>query len=102
MSILTNLSGDGKTLTIKVIGKFQFPLASEFRRAYADYDKCENYVIDLKDSDYLDSSALGMIIALWEHADRRNDAISVVNTNKEILEILQSANFDQLVRLPQK
>ncbi len=38
MSVLTSMSDDGDILTIKVIGKFQFPLASEFRRAYTDID----------------------------------------------------------------
>ncbi len=100
MSILTNMSDDGNVLTIKIIGKFQFPLASEFRRTYTDIDEVQNYILDLRDSDYLDSSALGMIIALWEFVDRDKERIKIINANNEVTQILQSANFDQLVILP--
>ncbi len=100
MSVLTNMSDDGDFLTIKVIGKFQFPLASEFRRAYTDIDQVQNYILDLQDSDYLDSSALGMIIALWEFVERDKTRIKIINANNEVTQILQSANFDQLVTLP--
>ena len=100
MSILTNLSSSGDALTIKIIGKFQFPLASEFRRAYTDIDQVQEYTLDLKDSDYLDSSALGMIIALWEFVERNKNRIKIINANDEVIQILESANFDQLVTLP--
>lgn len=100
MSILTSISDDGNVLTIKIIGKFQFPLASEFRRAYTDTDQVQNYVLDLQDSEYLDSSALGMIIALWEFVERNKERIKIINANTEVTQILQSANFDQLVTLP--
>ncbi len=100
MSVLTSMSDDGDILTIKVIGKFQFPLASEFRRAYTDIDQVQNYILDLQDSEYLDSSALGMIIALWEFVERDKTRIKIINANSEVTQILQSANFDQLVTLP--
>ena len=99
MSILTSLSDDGNALTIKIFGKFQFPLASEFRHAYTDIEQVETYILDLKDSDYLDSSALGMIIALWEFVDRDKNRIKIINVNDEVTQILESANFDQLVTL---
>ncbi len=100
MSILTSTSDDGNVLTIKIIGKFQFPLASEFRRSYTDIAQVQEYVLDLKDSEYLDSSALGMIIALWEFVERNRERIKIINANDEVTHILESANFDQLVTLP--
>jgi anti-anti-sigma factor len=99
MSVLTHLSKDGSSLTIKIIGKFQFPLASAFRRAYTDIDQVQQYILDLDDSEYLDSSALGMIIALWEYVDRDKSRIQIINAGEKVLYILKSANFDQLVTL---
>ncbi|NOQ77973.1 MAG: STAS domain-containing protein [Gammaproteobacteria bacterium] len=99
MPILTDLSDSGSALTIKIIGKFQFPMASEFRRAYTNIDEVEKYSLDLQESDYLDSSALGMIIALWEFVERDKNRITVVNANEEVRTILKSANFDQLVNM---
>lgn len=99
MSILTDLSDSGSVLTIKIIGKFQFPMASEFRRAYTNVDQVTEYVLDLQESEYLDSSALGMIIALWEYVGRDKNQIKVINANKEVKKILKSANFDQLISI---
>ncbi|MCU7800973.1 MAG: STAS domain-containing protein [gamma proteobacterium symbiont of Lucinoma myriamae] len=99
MPILTHLSDSGSALTIKIIGKFQFPMASEYRRAYTNIDEVEKYSLDLQESDYLDSSALGMIIALWEFVERDKNRITVVNANEEVRTILKSANFDQLVNM---
>ncbi|MCN4144785.1 MAG: STAS domain-containing protein [Thiohalomonas sp.] len=99
MPILTDLSDSRSALTIKIIGKFQFPIASEFRRAYTNIDEVEKYSLDLQESDYLDSSALGMIIALWEFVERDKNPITVVNATKELRTILKSANFDQLVNM---
>lgn len=99
MSILTDLSDSGSVLTIKIIGKFQFPMASEFRRAYTNVDQVTEYVLDLQESEYLDSSALGMIIALWEYVGRDKNQIKVINANEEVKKILKSANFDQLISI---
>jgi len=99
MPILTDLSDSGSALTIKVIGKFQFPLASDFQSAYTNSGTINEYYLDLQESDYLDSSALGMIIALWEYVERDKNRIKVINANQDIKNILISANFDQLVCL---
>lgn len=99
MPILTDLSDSGSALTIKIIGKFQFPMASEFRRAYTSVDQVTEYSLDLKESEYLDSSALGMIIALWEFVERDKNRIKVLNANDDVKKILKSANFDQLVNM---
>ena len=97
MSILTKLSDDGSSLTIQIIGKFQFPLASEFRRVYTEIDQVNTYIIDLQDSDYLDSSALGMLIALWEYVGREKSRVKIINASDEIIQILDNANFNQLL-----
>ncbi|MCU7940225.1 MAG: STAS domain-containing protein [gamma proteobacterium symbiont of Bathyaustriella thionipta] len=99
MPILSDLSENGRALTIKIIGKFQFPMASEFRRAYTNVDQVEEYSLDLQESEYLDSSALGMIIALWEYVERDKNRIKVINASEEVKNILKSANFDQLVSM---
>ncbi len=99
MPILTELSDNGNELIIKIVGKFQFPMATEFRQAYTGVQEQKLYSLDLKDSEYLDSSALGMIIALWEFVERNKDRIRIINANQDVGNILKSANFDQLVTL---
>ena len=69
MSINMTTSDEGNKVTIAVAGKFDFQLYDEFRASYADTagDGVE-YVVDLAETDYLDSSALGMLLLLREHA----------------------------------
>ncbi|MEC9085422.1 MAG: STAS domain-containing protein, partial [Pseudomonadota bacterium] len=65
MPIETRRSDDGKTLTICVEGRFDFSTHQSFRDAYEHSEPTvSHYVIDLSDTTYLDSSALGMLLLL--------------------------------------
>ena len=58
-----------RQLTIGVEGRFDFRVYDSFRNAYADVgDSVEKYVIDLAAAEYMDSSALGMLLLLREFA----------------------------------
>src|SRR5690606_41313206 len=59
MSISTQKSSDGKVLTIKIQGRFDFSSHQEFRDAYESADSSIlEYHIDMSETTYLDSSAL--------------------------------------------
>ena len=97
MSIVVGTSDDGKVMTIVINGRFDFSLHGEFRKAYKDCGvNAGQYVVDLKNTDYLDSSALGMLLLLKEHADTSSSKIKIVNVNHEIRDILNIASFDKL------
>jgi len=69
MSITSHASSNGNELTIKVQGRFDFSSLQLFRNAYEKTDKkADSYIVDLGESDYLDSSALGMLLALRDYA----------------------------------
>jgi HptB-dependent secretion and biofilm anti anti-sigma factor len=53
-------------------------------------------VVDLKDATYLDSSALGMLLLLREHAGGDESDIRVVNSSPDVRKILGISNFDKL------
>ena len=97
MGITANVSGDNKTVTIKVNGRFDFSLHNEFRKSYKDIDMANGqFIVDLKDTDYLDSSALGMLLLLREHADKCTSKVKITNISNDIREILNIASFDRL------
>ena len=50
----------------------------------------------MTDADYMDSSALGMLLLLREHAGGDNAKIEVVGCKPEIKKILAIANFQKL------
>jgi len=97
MAVNTKVSGD--VVTIKVEGRFDFATHQDFQRAYKAHPKGEKqYVVDLSETDYMDSSAMGMLLQLREHADNAK-RIALNNGNEGIKEILRIANFDKLFEL---
>ncbi|MCG8015065.1 MAG: STAS domain-containing protein [Candidatus Thiodiazotropha sp. 'RUGA'] len=97
MSISSELSDDEKTVTLKVAGRFDFSTHQDFMQAYKSYPKGEKlFVVDLAETDYLDSSAMGMLLQLREHSAVQDNNVMLINGNDAVLEILQIANFGKL------
>ncbi len=97
MSVVTEVSEGGKKLTISIEGRFDFGRHQEFRESYERLDKKpESIVVDLKKATYLDSSALGMLLLLRDHAGGDNSDIRVVNSSNDVKKILAISNFDKL------
>ena len=99
MSIISAESDDGRVVTIKVSGRFDFSTHQAFARAYKDYPRGEkHFVVDLQNAEYLDSSAMGMLLQLRDHGVEGAN-VELVNGNDAVCEILRIANFDKLFEL---
>jgi len=97
MSITTEKSDDGKQVTIKIDGRFDFGSHHDFRDAYRGSSESGTlFMLDMSNTEYMDSSALGMILLLKEHAGTLGGDIKIVNASSEIKNILEIANFDKL------
>ena len=73
MSVVTEVSPDGKKLTISIEGRFDFGRHQEFRESYEKLNnKPDSIVVDLKKATYLDSSALGMLCLLYTSPSPRD------------------------------
>jgi len=97
MSITSTSSDDGMELIIRVQGRFDFSSLQHFRNAYEKNNKkSEKYTIDLRESDYLDSSALGMLLALRDYAGGDSAKIRVINCNPDVKKILVITKLDEL------
>ena len=97
MAISAKASADGTELCIGIDGRFDFSSHQEFRKAYEEVSKKpDQYIIDMNSTTYLDSSALGMLLLLREHAGGDNAKIEVVGCKPEIKKILAIANFQKL------
>ena len=95
MSVITEISPDGQKLTISVKGRFDFAKHQEFRESYEN-KALTAVVVDLKEATYLDSSALGMLLLLRDHAGGEDSDIRVVNSSSDVRKILAISNFDKL------
>lgn len=97
MTIRSDFSTEDNQLTISVDGRFDFSAHKSFREAYEGAEaKVAGYCIDMKDTNYLDSSALGMLLLLRDYAGGDSSKISIVNCSSDVKKILSIANFEQL------
>jgi anti-anti-sigma factor len=100
MSIASSVSEDGKELTISVQGRFDFSSLQFFRTAYENVTpKPERYIINLKESDYLDSSALGMLLGLRDFAGGDSANIKIIDCNPDVKKILVITKLDELFKV---
>lgn len=100
MGVTTNLSDDKKHLTIKVDGRFDFSQHTDFRAAYKDLNLARaDIVIDLSGTDYVDSSALGMMLLLKEFAETCDSTVRIRTSKEAIREILTIASFDKIFKI---
>jgi anti-anti-sigma factor len=99
MAVSATESDDKTEVTIHVAGRFDFSSHREFMAAYKEFPKGEKkYVVDLENTEYMDSSAMGMLLQLREYS-KNGVGVSLANPNEGVSEILRIANFDKLFRI---
>ena len=99
MAVSTTVSSDGEVVTVHVTGRFDFAMHKDFVRAYQAHPRGEKtFVVDLGGADYLDSSGMGMLLQLRDHA-AKGRPLQLINGNEDVREILQIANFDRLFKV---
>jgi len=84
---------------IALNGRFDFSSHREFRNVSEDVlaaKDVKEIELDLKSVDYLDSSALGMLLLLREKANNANLTLSLTNCHGLVRQVLDVANFGRL------
>lgn len=98
--ISTFKENGGETLVIQIEGRFDYQLHRNFRDTYRDLTGVNSVVIDMRRTDYLDSSALGMLLLLRESVmGGGKKEILLRNVNPQIRNILNIAHFDRLFKI---
>lgn len=93
-------STNGNELVVNIEGRFDFSAHQEFRDAYEKADSSiSSYVINMKNASYLDSSALGMLLLLRDHAGGDSANVHISNCNQDVRKILTISNFEQLFKI---
>jgi len=96
MGFSADLSSDGSELTMTIDGRFDFNIHSDFRNAYRDLPASTRYIVDLGRATFMDSSAMGMLLLLREHAGEKSADIRLLNCNADIKKILSISNLDKM------
>ncbi|MDH5545977.1 MAG: STAS domain-containing protein [Gammaproteobacteria bacterium] len=90
---------NGGSVNIVVTGRFDFNDHSNFRESYRNFAPSARYNIDMSGTEYMDSSALGMLLLLREHAGGDSASITISGCKPEIHKILSIANFQKLFEI---
>lgn len=97
MTVTSTVTSDGSELTIVIKGRFDFSAHQDFRSSYETLPaRPDRFIIDMSDTAYLDSSALGMLLLLRDYAGGDAADISIINASSDVKRILSISNFEQL------
>lgn len=99
MPVTSLLSSDAQELTIYIEGSFDFKAHQDFRDAYEPFGPEQRYIVDLKGVQYLDSSALGMLLLLRDHAGGEYARVRLANCSSDVHKILAISNFSKLFHI---
>lgn len=90
---------DASAARLGLEGRFDFHSHRDFRTAYeavlADA-AVRDITIDFARVDYLDSSALGMLLLLREKAEAGGKKVKLANLSGAVKQVLEIANFGKL------
>ena len=97
MNIDTRFNEESRRLVIAVSGRLDFKVHKEFRQAYEGVEQTPaEVVVDLRNTEYMDSSGLGMLLLLRDYYGAEKSNIRIESPNEELGKVLAIANFDKL------
>jgi anti-anti-sigma factor len=79
-----------------VAGRFDYSIHQDFMQSYKGFTKGEkSFIVDLAGAEYMDSSAMGMLLQLREY-NRVGESVKLTNGNDTVTDVLRIAHFDKL------
>lgn len=96
MTVLVRVTNAGNSVLIAVSGRFDIHNHREFKNSYQKEKPGATYTIDLSKTEYMDSSALGMLLLLRSFAG--NDAANIIisGSSEAFKKYFSVTNFDSL------
>lgn len=94
----TVTNSEGRAV-LRLLGRFDFNTHRDFRAAVESATALEGVreiVVDLGGVEYLDSSALGMLLMLRDRAHGASQSVSLDNCRGAVKQVLDIANFSKL------
>ena len=96
MALTSELSPDQKELIIELDKTFDFSKVQDFKQAYENTTSIlETVVIDLRETDYMDSSALGMLLNMQKVLANHVTSFQIINCRPQIQKVLKISRFDK-------
>jgi anti-anti-sigma factor len=90
------------TVTMIMEGRFDFSAHRDFRNQYEvalQIAGLKHIALSMEKVEYLDSSALGMLLLLNERARASNIQTTIINCPENVMKILNIANFGRIFKI---
>jgi len=99
VSITAHVSENNKQLTIVLNDRLDFSSHGAFRDTYRSLDPSQfEITIDFKNTSYIDSAALGMLLVLRERAGGSRARITLKSCRAEVQQIMDITHFEELFK----
>jgi HptB-dependent secretion and biofilm anti anti-sigma factor len=98
----TNVLINGAVATLELSGRFDFSAHRDFKDAYMTLMQNHSVLVidvNLSAVDYMDSSALGMLLMLRDRTQAANKEVTLSQPSKVVSQILDVANFSKLFNI---
>lgn len=94
MSII-EVSQQESILTISIPSRFDSHIIDEFRASYSELSIHDDltYFIDLAQTEYIDSSALGMLLNFQHHVQAGDGIVCIKNCKPKLKHIFEMSSF---------
>jgi anti-sigma B factor antagonist len=99
--LLTDEAIDGETQVVRARGELDLYAAPEFKRHLADAIEGgkTRIVVDLTDAEFMDSTALGVLLGTLKRLRVRGGTLALASEEATILRILEVTGMDQVLDL---
>lgn len=95
-AIIAETTSDEAVVIFRIEGRFNFGIHEKFRQAYqGTWRPGVHYVLDMRSVEYLDSSALGMLLLMREYVGEGSGVIRILGCSAPIKDVFLRARFDQ-------
>jgi len=99
VTITASISENEKKMIVVLGDRFDFSCHGEFRDTYRSADPSQlEITIDFKNTEYIDSAALGMLLVLRERAGGDQAKITLKSCRSSVQQIMDITRFDKLFK----
>lgn len=85
-----------KTLTVNITGDFSLDSKAQFTSSYKGHRDLKKIIINLSQTNMLDSSGLGLLLLLKDHSDEHDIKVILKSPRGIVKESLTVANINRL------
>lgn len=89
---------EGKTVTIKLIGRLNTTTAPEFENQIEGLAKDSDVIVDMKELEYISSAGLRVLLKLQRMVEDEG-FLKLTNVTKDVMEILEITGFSDILTI---